>query len=139
MPIVVDISSLRTFDYLAELIRDLDPSQERELVRLLDSDTRGQVRLRFRQRRDPDGRRWQPRKKAYPHPILFKSGDLYRSIKVENLEQSADTPYAGVHQYGSRSQNIPARRYLGWGANDLEEIEHTADQFLDRWLGRVLG
>ena len=68
---------------------------------------------------------WPPRVDNEPHPLLEKSGRLLRSIRPRALQEdsfdlaTAGVPYAAVQNYGYAERNIPARTFLGWGADDL--------------------
>lgn len=72
------------------------------------------------------GDAWPARKDPGPkHPLLILEGDLKVAATYGNINRvvGGDTlevgvsketiPYAGVHQFGSPSQNIAQREYLG--------------------------
>lgn len=101
----------------------------------------------FATQTDPIGRRWAPRKKFYPWPILHKTGAmqeawLVRGLRKEGVVFSNRQPYSGYHQDGTRymsarkmipDQSIPPR----WHARIAPELERAlADYFRQ---GRVSG
>ena len=140
--IEIDLRDLSRLEIQAERLRTPDTS---ELVGDLARKSLEQTRRRFRRRETPDGNPWPPRKDSEPHPLLEKSGRLLRSIRPRALQDdefslgTAGVPYSNVHQYGYAERNIPARTFLGWGANDLLEIEETTDDWLRQYVGTVLG
>ena len=141
--IEIDLRDLARLEIQAERLRTPDTS---ELVGDLARKSLEQTRRRFRRRETPDGNPWPPRKDSNePHPLLEKSGRLLRSIRPRALQDdefslgTAGVPYATTHQYGYAERNIPARTFLGWGANDLLEVEETTDTWLQQYVGTVLG
>lgn len=59
------------------------------------------------------------------------------SFKVRQSEQwsvlvGADREYAGVHQWGYKPKNIPARPYLGLSSDDIADLTELAEIFLKR-------
>ena len=140
--IEIDLRDLSRLEIQAERLRTPDTS---ELIGDLARKSLEQTRRRFRRRETPDGNPWPPRVDNEPHPLLEKSGRLLRSIQPRALQDdefslgTAGVPYAATHQYGYAERNIPARQFLGFGANDLLEIEETTDTWLARYVGTVLG
>lgn len=61
-------------------------------------------------------RRWRARKRAYPWPILRKSGTLrnriIREIKPKSFTLWSKLPYSRAHQLGYRPGKLPARPFL---------------------------
>lgn len=100
-----------------------------------------------------DGRgRWAPRRDSLPHPLLRKSGRLYRSLTQpggpENinrqtrtrLEFGTDVPYADVHERGSG--RVPARPVIGLLAEDSDfekQIEREIDNYFQSKIDRLGG
>ena len=86
---------------------------------------------------------WVPRQDSLPHPLLRKSGDLYRSWtggdgNIDNrsalsLEFGSDLEYADVHEYGAG--NIPARP-VGDLADDA--FAELVANFLDAGIQRSI-
>ena len=65
---------------------------------------------------DRSFRKWKSRKDSKPHPILYKSGKLFRSIRVKSRSAfkiiiSSDTAYGSFHNKGT--QKLPKRQFLG--------------------------
>lgn len=62
--------------------------------------------------------RWVARKdKSKNHPLLQLKRDLEPSLRVthvgtDHVEVGSKTPYAAVHQLGSKKKNIPARPFF---------------------------
>ena len=108
----------------------------------LAAETVKQTQRRFDRRTAPDGTRWKPRKDNLPHPLLEKSGRLRRSIGERDLQEkeaeigTSGVVYAGVHQHGS--DRIPQRQFLGWSTEDRADLVTTADDWMERYVGRVL-
>jgi len=82
------------------------------------------------------GIKWPLRKRENksPWPILYKSGDLYRSIKPEyqrrKLIIKSTLAYSATHQYGDPSRNIPCRQYL----YVPYEVAKRAIYLFDYWI-----
>lgn len=70
------------------------------------------------------GSSWQPRKKFYPWPILWKSGELRSSVgyQLSHLKVTffAESPYAVYHHFGTT--NIPERPILNVTGSDVNII-----------------
>lgn len=77
---------------------------------------------------------WPARKKGGgTHPLLRKSGDLFRSVRVTSVEATkgsfgSDLKYAGVHQFGAAAK--PHQRTT---------TRKVKRQFLEVIMGRVTG
>lgn len=92
------------------------------------------TRERFDREVDPDGNRWpelapatvarKARKNKNPK-ILQQDSILRDSITPDatqdQLEMGTNLEYGPTHQYGDSSRNIPARPYLGFSDQDLQE------------------
>lgn len=103
-----------------------------------------QTQTRFSEQRSPDGIAWAPlapstvAQRGSDRPILERSGDLRRikgesSISYAKAGPSGPLPYAAIHQFGGqagrgKSTTIPARPYLGFGDEDITEIEDLAKE-----------
>ena len=110
----------------------------------------------------PDGAEWAPRHPDYQNtkPILNLGGGLVDSIAWEADADSAawgsNLIYARIHQLGgtitpvhaaalqfelggetvtAQSVTIPARPYLGWGADEVRMAEDVVEAWLDQHLG----
>ena len=95
---------------------------------------------------DPEGNKWQDyaastlkglKAKGLEKVVslLNRSGMLDRSIKVRQSGQwsvlvGSDREYAGVHQWGYKQKNIPARPYLGLSTDNIEDLNELAQQWL---------
>lgn len=53
-----------------------------------------------------------------PVPTLYRSGRMYRGIRIKKINQyayavvSEGTPYSSVHQRGNPARNLPARPFF---------------------------
>ena len=107
------------------------------------------LRPRIRETFASDGfGRWQPRVDNLPHPLLRKSGTLFRSLvqpgapgnvdirSEHSLEYGTDIAYADYHEFGT--SRIPARPYLQFAVeNGLEgKLLREIDMWFDRELNR---
>jgi len=74
------------------------------------------------------------RKGSYPGKILQDTGTLVGSFYTKNTSSEAvvgtDVPYAAVHQLGSTTKNIPARKFLAFTSEDREEFKRIALDFI---------
>ena len=72
-------------------------------------------------------KKWKPRKKQYPHPILMKSKKLMNSIYVIPIKNGVAIGtrviYQASHQFGYPPMNIPQREYLMVQPEDLKDIK----------------
>ena len=100
-----------------------------------------------------DGRgRWAPRSDNLPHPLLRKSGRLYRSLTQvggpdninrqtrTRLEFGTDVPYADVHERGT--SRIPARPVIALLAEDSDferRLEREIDDYFSDRIRRLGG
>ena len=136
MPIQIQVRNQRE----AELSLQRTESVLNDQTRLWDHVVRNVLQPRIRSVFASDGYgRWQPRRDNLPHPLLRKSGRLFRSllesgargnvdIRTPNsLEYGTDLPYAEAHEFGT--SRIPARPYLryaverGFEGKLLREID----------------
>lgn len=99
-----------------------------------------QNRARLDQAKEgPDGDSWEPWTAAYSAKnssgeLLEKSGDLLDSLQAsvgrDSVSLGSDLLYAAVHQYGDDKRGIPARPYMGFSDDDLDELGALAETFL---------
>lgn len=143
---------------LIALGRDATPAM-REIAALGESSTR----LRFKQQRGPDGRRWKPSLRAQltGGATLTKDGHLSGSIGssagADFAEWGVNRIYARIHQEGGeirakgggalkfrlpsgafavvKAVRMPARPYLGVNDDDRDDILDV----LQRHAGRASG
>ena len=88
------------------------------------------------------GGRWQPRQDNLPHPLLRKSGTLFRSLvqpgaqgnvdirSEHSLEYGTDIAYADYHEFGT--SRIPARPYLQFAVEN--GLEGKLLREIDMWF-----
>jgi phage virion morphogenesis protein len=90
------------------------------------------LRERFLAEKGPDGSPWEPSKAAIKRRreggsgTLFKTGRLFQSIQLSSEgpgERSigTDVPYAGFHNFGTRS--LPARPFMFFSDDDVAVAE----------------
>ena len=117
--------------------------------RLLDRVVIAEIRQVFAS----DGRgRWPARRDNLPHPLLRKSGRLYRSLTQPGgpdnihrqsrtrLEFGTSVPYADVHERGSG--RVPARPVIGFLAEDSDferRLEREIDDYFQSKINRLGG
>lgn len=75
---------------------------------------------------------WKRRKRAYPHPILSKTGRMKRSFRSDVREQSVeisnDARYFRFHQLGTRK--LPKRKMWGVRQVDMVEFQKYIQEYL---------
>ena len=88
------------------------------------------------------GGRWAPRQDSLPHPLLRKSGTLFRSLvqpgargnvdirSPHSLEYGTDIAYADYHEFGT--SRIPSRPYLQFAVENGFEGKLTRE--IDMWF-----
>ena len=97
---------------------------------------------------DPEGNKWQDyaastlkglKAKGLEKVVslLNREGYLHQSIDVQQSGQwsvlvGSAREYAGVHQWGYKPKNIPARAYLGLSSDDISDLTELAEIFLKR-------
>ena len=86
--------------------------------------------------------RWSPRLDSLPHPLLRKSGTLFRSLtqsgargnvdirSPRSLEYGTDIEYADYHEFGT--SRIPARPVLAYAIEQGLEAKLTRE--IDMWF-----
>lgn len=77
----------------------------------LQKDIADDLQQKFRSGKDPYGTAWKRRKHQYAHPILRKSGNLYRSLDVDTQGSKVivkrTAAYGSYHQSGTK--RLPIR------------------------------
>ncbi len=140
--LLVDVRS-PGLDRVATSIREDLP----RLLEALAGEVESQTRRRIGETKtDPDGvpwPEWAPATKRQRHggqSLLQMEGELLDSIQSTvdggDILVGSILPGAATHQFGSDpdgGRNIPARAYLGIGADDLTELEAVVAD----WLGRL--
>ncbi len=89
---------------------------------------------------DADGQAWAPWSAKYAAKrgsgeMLESSGDLLDSLTInqgpDGVSVGSNLLYAIVHLLGSTNRNIPARPFLGFSDEDMEELGQIAVEFLE--------
>lgn len=136
---------------LQERIAKLGNLDRRDLLEQLAGVAENQTRRRIsEEQQSPDGEPWQAWSANYAatrhggQSLLQGEGDLVDSItsEIEGDEAliGSNLIYAAIHQHGGTPDmapgpaGIPAREYLGFSQDNLDEIESVADRWLDKHL-----
>lgn len=115
----------------------------------------------FGEAADAAGKPWPPRKRAYPHPPLIKTGRLLSSIAgratglvaavsgaegdhhwdVGEREASLGTSveYAKAHEFGVPARNLPARPFANISSETCDMIAAHAADFAIEEIGKIIG
>lgn len=118
-----------------------------ELAEIAGATMESQTRRRLQDtKRSPDGDPWAPWSEGYARgrkgrgDLLDRTGALidavYSRPTGSGVEVGSAVIYASAHQDGSPSQGIPARPFLGLGAEDERELVQIFEDYLGR-LARV--
>lgn len=143
-----DLSSVAR---LQERIARLGNPDRRDLLEQLAGVAESQTRRRIsEEQQSPDGEPWQAWSADYAatrhggQSLLQGEGNLVDSItsEIEGDEAliGSNLVYAAIHQHGGTPDmapgpaGIPAREYLGFSQDNLDEIEAVADRWLDKHL-----
>jgi phage gpG-like protein len=94
-------------------------NSKKELLNIVEQ----QNREAWAEEKDPvTNKKWEPRKKPTgSHPLLKKSGNMFRSTKFKagdrpfDFKATVNVKYGGFHQKGT--SKMPRRRWLGVGSN----------------------
>jgi len=101
----------------------------------------GSTQDRFRDEEDPEGKPWEPlndkyrrRKKKNTDKILVLDGYMRDLLAYqadsESMQLGTNRIQGATHQFGDDSRNIPERAFLGFSAEDSDEILHIVQQHL---------
>ena len=141
----------RGLNRLLRAAEDLSPAMREIAAHLVDSSEQA-----LEDQASPEGTPWAPlaestqkqrRRQGYggAKPILERSGDLFRSIMGHHDETSAvagtNLVYAALQQFGGTADMppgpaaVPARPFLGVGADAREDILDTVREHLRRAVG----
>lgn len=143
-----DLSSISR---LQERIARLGNVDRQDLLEQLAGVAESQTRRRISDEQEtPDGEPWQAWSANYAatrhggQALLQGDGNLVDSItsEIEGDEAliGSNLVYAAIHQFGGTPDmapgpaGIPARAYLGFSRDNLDEIEAVADRWLDKHL-----
>ena len=139
------------FDELAPWIdrigKQLSPNETRTLNRRIATKIRTNWKRRIKAQKDPDGRKFAPRKRDQPGSI--RSGAMFKRLpkllKTAYSSTHAEIGFAGrtaevmaVHQYGktikpsedSKATRYPIRETVGWSDEDKKLIVDTIKDYL---------
>ncbi|WP_431474801.1 phage virion morphogenesis protein [Marinobacter sp. KM021] len=136
---------------LQERIAKLGEIDRRGLLEQLAGVAESQTRKRINEeQQSPAGEPWQAWSADYAatrhggQSLLQGEGNLVDSItsEIEGDEAliGSNLVYAAIHQHGGTPDmapgpaGIPAREYLGFSQDNLDEIEAVADRWLDKHL-----
>ncbi|WP_201556283.1 phage virion morphogenesis protein [Psychrobacter sp. 72-O-c] len=133
--------------WLDRIDQQLDSGQKRKLNRRLSTKLRMQMKRRIKAQKDPDGRKFTPRKRNQAGSIrqgaMFKR--LPKMIKTAYSSNHAEVGFSGrtaevmaVHQYGktikpsedSKATRYPIRETVGWSDDDKKLIISEIKDFL---------
>lgn len=87
----------------------------------------------------PDGESWAPLSPEYAArkgggELLEESDSLLDSIQAQSgsdgVTLGSNLLYAAVHLYGDPERGIPARPYMGFSDDDLDELGDVAERYL---------
>ena len=144
-------SDIKELEGLAAILKRsaLSVSDRAALMKSLGNEIVEQARSRVLEtQEDPDGNKWQDyadstlrglKAKGIEKVVslLNREGYLHQSIDVQQSGQwsvlvGSAREYAGVHQWGYKPKNIPARPYLGLSSDDISDLTELAEIFLKR-------
>jgi phage virion morphogenesis protein len=147
-----DLGSIKRLQTRIERLGQLD---RHELLTHLGGLMESQTRKRIsEQQQSPDGQPWQAWTADYAATRRggqsFLQGDgtglldsLTSDVNGDEVTTGSNLDYAAIHQFGGTPDmapgpaGIPARPYLGFSQDNLDQIEATVDQFLDKHLERA--
>ncbi|MCH7388207.1 phage virion morphogenesis protein [Acinetobacter modestus] len=134
--------------WLDQITLLLEPSQRRELMRRLAQGLRVRFRDRIKQQRDPNGKRFTPRKRDQIGNIK-RQGAMFQNIgkqlKIDYSENHAAVGFGGrtgfvasVHQEGksvrpskyAKPTRYPIRELVGFSKDDEKWIKEQIRTFL---------
>ncbi|WP_151717121.1 phage virion morphogenesis protein [Acinetobacter sp. TUM15071] len=134
--------------WLDQITLLLEPSKRRELMRRLAQGLRVRFRDRIKQQRDPNGKRFTPRKRDQIGNIK-RQGAMFQNIgKQLKTDYSADHAAVGfggrtgfvasVHQEGksvrpskyAKPTKYSIRELVGFSKDDIKWVEKTINTFL---------
>lgn len=144
-------SDIKELEGLAAILKRsaLSVSDRAALMKSLGNEIVEQSRSRILEtQEDPEGNKWQDyadstlrglKAKGLEKVVslLNREGYLHQSIDVQQSGQwsvlvGSAREYAGVHQWGYKPKNIPARPYLGLSSDDISDLTELAEIFLKR-------
>lgn len=145
-------------------IKRFSEIDKKKINAALSETSRDSTLERFKQSRDPEGKRWQTSIRAAQEggKTLIQSAQLRNSIKsksdVSGFAVGTNVVHAATHQFGENGRtiraskakalrfqvggrwvskkkvrvNIPARPFLGFSDDDMQEMKATVEDFIAR-------
>ncbi|MGO2213667.1 phage virion morphogenesis protein [Psychrobacter alimentarius] len=133
--------------WLERINEQLSPQQKTRLNRQISTKMRIVWKNRIKAQKDPDGKRFAPRKRDQAGSI--KRGAMFqrlpKMLKTAYSSKHAEIGFAGrtaevmaVHQFGktikpnpnSKPTRYPVRKTIGWSDDDIELIIDEIREFL---------
>lgn len=133
--------------WLERINQQLDANQKRKLNRRISTKMRTAWKRRIKAQKDPDGRKFTPRKRDQAGSIrrgaMFKR--LPKMLKTAYSSRHAEIGFSGrtaevmkVHQFGqtikpnenSKPTRYPVRETIGWSDDDKKLIINEIKDFL---------
>ena len=149
-----DLQRLDT--WLAPLLHQLSPSQQRQLARQVALRLRAANQQTMAAQQSPDGQAWQPRKnRSRDARGRLRQGPMFRKLRTARhlraqvLGNAAVVQFMGraerlarIHHFGLRDRvapggaeiSYPARELIGISAEQLEQVTDLALSFLTQDL-----
>lgn len=152
------IENLATFDqWIDRVIQSLSPQQRLKLFKDISTDLRRANQKRISQQVDPDGQKWQARKKRNGSGKIRSKTKMMMGLRqTRRLKRMAtsdgaaigyegrNAQIAAVHQLGGLdavSQDggnrirYPVRQLLGLSVDDLNQVRDRVFQHIDKGFG----
>ena len=133
--------------WIDRIAQQLNASQTRKLNQRLSTKLRTALKRRIAAQKDPDGRKFTPRKRSQRGSI--RSGAMFKRlpkmVKTAYSSSHAEIGFSGrtaevmkVHQYGktikpsedSKATRYPIRETVGWSDEDKKLIINEIKDFL---------
>lgn len=137
LTVKLNAEARRSLERLSKLAR----IRSAPILEVLGAKMLEQSRARLESGKGPDGDVWEPWSPAYAasgkgRKPLEKTGNLLSSLVAEQSSDAvslgSNVLYAAVHLHGSDAQGIPARPYLGFSDDDLDELGQMTLEYLVR-------
>ena len=140
---------------LGRRIQALAGIDRNALLEGIASEVEEQTRRRLtREKESPDGTPWPAWSLDYDatrhggHKLLENEGHLVGSIQSiindDSVEVGSNLIYAAIHNEGGEEgmapgpAGIPQREFLGFSSDNLTDLQHVVDDFIDDALKDVL-
>jgi phage virion morphogenesis protein len=139
--------SLTELGKTAERLLELSHMEKREILDGIGAEVETQTKRRIADEKEsPDSIEWPEWSPKYEktrhagHSLLQNENDLLNSISYivyidgSKVEIGTNLIYAATHQFGDDTRNIPARTYLGFSSENLEDIQAIVDDFMSEHM-----